>query len=202
MLEFMRRHRGQLWVGLGLAIVVAVLYWYDGVLSKFFTSLGGLCPAVVMVGYWMGHGLVQGGLLLVILVVVYRLHFESWRPAVKQGAWAFALSGILVQVVKHLVGRPRPRLWEQGVRHFGPTMVSGFDSFPSGHTATSMAIALVLAYHFPRLGPIFLAMAAFVAASRVLGGSHFFTDVLGGMVLGLAVGWAVIKYFGKASKNR
>ena len=194
------RVKAAAWVGLAVALVV--LCRYDGVLSGILTSRDDFGEAAGLAGYWMGHGLVQGILLLVVLGIGYQAHLERWWSAAKQGLWAFAVSGLLVQVVKYLVGRPRPRLWAEGINHWGPTLDSGFNSFPSGHTATSMAVALVLAFHFPRLGPVFLAGAAFVAASRVLGGSHFPTDILGGMALGLAIGWAVVRFSNTALVQR
>ena len=62
---------------------------------------------------------------------------------------------------------------------------SGLDSFPSGHSTATFAVATVLAKRFPLFGPLCIAIALFVALSRVLRGSHFLTDVLGGAVIGI-----------------
>ena len=66
---------------------------------------------------------------------------------------------------------------------------SGLDSFPSGHSTASFAVATVLAKRFPLFGPLCIAVAIFVALSRVLRGSHFPTDVLGGAVIGILSGF-------------
>lgn len=61
-------------------------------------------------------------------------------------------------------------------------------SFPSGHAATSFAIATVLALAFPALGPLFLAMAAAIGVSRVALGLHYVSDVVAGAALGALSG--------------
>jgi len=55
----------------------------------------------------------------------------------------------------------------------------------------------VLASRFPVISPLAFGWAAFVAASRLLGGSHFPLDILGGMLLGLVAGWLVLLYGGR-----
>lgn len=148
----------------------------------------------VRLGHWMGHGSIQVPFL--VLMILFGGFAESRRllNAGKYGLAAFIASGIGVQILKHIVGRPRPRLYLEGVREIGPSFADGFDSFPSGHTATSMAVAVVLSYYFPKWSPVIFGAAAFVSASRMLGGSHFPTDILGGAVLGLIVGFAVVKF--------
>jgi undecaprenyl-diphosphatase len=61
-------------------------------------------------------------------------------------------------------------------------------SFPSGHTITAFAVALSLGAFYPAMLPGLLFCAASVAASRILLGMHFLTDVLAGAAIGAAVG--------------
>jgi hypothetical protein len=90
--------------------------------------------------------------------------------------------------VKHLIGRPRPKFSTSGEWSIAPSLTSGFDSFPSGHTTATFALAVVLSRRVPVLAALFLGVAAFVALSRVLRGSHFPSDVFGGWVLGTVSG--------------
>jgi membrane-associated phospholipid phosphatase len=72
-------------------------------------------------------------------------------------------------------------------------------SFPSGHTAAAFAVAtsyLVVsgrqqAPHRTRNALLLFAGAVAVGALRVAAGRHFPTDVLGGAIVGAAIGWAV-----------
>ena len=61
-------------------------------------------------------------------------------------------------------------------------------SFPSGHTITAFAVAVSLAGFYPELLPGLLFCAISIAASRVLLGMHFLSDVLAGAVLGACLG--------------
>jgi len=74
---------------------------------------------------------------------------------------------------------------------FGPSWDSGLDSFPSGHAMASFAVAAVLAKHFPWATWILYSTAGLVAASRVIHGSHFPSDVIAGAGLGVLVGYAI-----------
>ncbi len=61
-------------------------------------------------------------------------------------------------------------------------------SFPSGHATVAFAAAVVLAATLPRLAVPAFVLAAAIAWSRVVTGVHYPLDVLGGALLGLAVG--------------
>jgi undecaprenyl-diphosphatase len=57
---------------------------------------------------------------------------------------------------------------------------------------TAFSIALVVSYFYPSLeGPLFF-LAISIGISRVVLGMHFLSDVLAGMVLGVALGCASI----------
>ena len=60
---------------------------------------------------------------------------------------------------------------------------------------TASSIALVVSYFYPALeGPLFF-LAISIAVSRIVLGMHFLSDVLAGMVLGVALGCASITTF-------
>jgi membrane-associated phospholipid phosphatase len=139
--------------------------------------------------YWAGHGVVQIALCLLWMGAAKYYKSKAGMYQGVAGLAAVIASGILVQVFKHLVGRARPRMTLPPWEHFGPSFDSDLHSFPSGHTTTSFALAAVLAARFPRQAWIFYGVAALVGVGRVVGGSHYPSDVLAGVVLGLAVGW-------------
>ena len=97
---------------------------------------------------------------------------------------------VLSQGLKHLVDRARPVFDAPVAEALGP-------SFPSGHALgsavfwTTCAVLLVPRVRRPVLllaGAVLVAVL--VAASRVLLGVHFLSDVTGGLLLGL--GWAAV----------
>ncbi len=88
---------------------------------------------------------------------------------------AAAASGVL----KHHWRRRRPDVIPVLVRHQRTT------SFPSGHAATGAAAACALIAVAPQLAPLWIGMAAMMAASRVYVGVHWPTDVAAGIGLGV-----------------
>jgi undecaprenyl-diphosphatase len=81
------------------------------------------------------------------------------------------------------------------VRHFDVDPLAWFAadrfSFPSGHALNAFAIGSVIALAFPLAAVPVLAVAASVAASRVVLGLHWLSDVLAGALVGLVIGTSV-----------
>ncbi len=95
-------------------------------------------------------------------------------------------AGIIVNIVKYIVGRPRPHL----VDTIGPFGFKPFDftyhyvSFPSGHACTAAVLATLIGLWFPRLRiPAYTALAL-IAVSRVFVRAHYPSDVLIGFMVG------------------
>lgn len=148
--------------------------------------------AYSQLAYWAGLGGTQAGLMaaLALLWGWWGRRPLHWRAGLA-GVASVALSGLLVQVCKHLFGRPRPRLALPSDEYFGPTFQSDLLSFPSGHATTSFAVAGALSVFYPRLAWLFYLLAALISLGRVVGNSHYLSDVLAGAALGLVVGWPV-----------
>jgi undecaprenyl-diphosphatase len=120
------------------------------------------------------HGLVWLALGLALSVV--------WRralPFVLVGLAVLAADG-LAALVKAAVGQNRPTEPDPLVT------IPHSHSFPSGHTATAFAGAMMLSYLVPRAAPAFFTLAAAIAYSRLYVGVHFPLDVVGGAVIGVA----------------
>ena len=139
-------------------------------------------------GDWIGEGTHLVAFSIVLTAAGWMFSKTTVRNAGIETLLAHGLAALLVNGLKHLIGRPRPKFVHSGEWQFAPSWVSGYDSFPSGHSAASFAVATVLAKRFPALAPICLGIASFVVLSRILRGSHFPTDVLGGAVFGIVSG--------------
>ena len=94
-------------------------------------------------------------------------------------------TGIITQVIKHIVGRPRPNHtnFEDVFNFQFFTLESNFHSFPSGHSSTIFIVCFVLVSVFPKLKYFFYFLALIIAFSRVVVGAHFFTDIVTGAIL-------------------
>ena len=95
------------------------------------------------------------------------------------------VSQALTQAIKQSVRRERP--------------TGECCAFPSGHAATAFATASVLERHFGYRGawPT-LAVATYVAMSRLHDNRHYLSDVLFGASLGIASGWTVVGRHGRS----
>jgi len=137
----------------------------------------------------IGNELGEGETLVMISLVIGAVglwrHSSQWKFAGLYMLLAHGLGGLMTQLLKHSLGRPRPRLMDTTLWDIGFSFDSGLDSFPSGHTAASFSVATVLAYYFPRGRILWFGLAGYVGICRVIKGSHFPTDVLGGLLIGI-----------------
>ena len=140
------------------------------------------------VGEKLGNGGTLVTISLLILCAGLYLKRQSLTQLGRDSLLAHGVVALVVNGLKHVIGRPRPRLTHSGGWQWWPSLDSGLDSFPSGHTSASLAVVTVLARAMPRWRWILFAMAGWVGASRVWRGSHFPSDVVAGMVMGFMVG--------------
>jgi undecaprenyl-diphosphatase len=120
----------------------------------------------------------------ILFVAVMMYGQEPLAAAGRQAAFALIASHAFVQLLKRGIGRRRPKL----PARLAP-LIKAPDrfSFPSGHAAAALAIALPLAEILPgSLAPVVLALAAGVGLSRCYLGIHYPCDVLVGWVLAIA----------------
>jgi undecaprenyl-diphosphatase len=116
------------------------------------------------------------------------------RFAAVGAAGSAAIIGIFVfKALKRLSQRPRPCQIEPHC--WSKVLPPDKFSFPSGHTMTAFSIALVVSYFYPSLEAVLFFLALSIAVSRIVLGMHYLSDVLAGVVLGVALGCACITAF-------
>jgi undecaprenyl-diphosphatase len=94
-------------------------------------------------------------------------------------------------LMKRLTGRERPCATET---HCWSTLLPPDRfSFPSGHTIMAFAAAVPVGLVYRELFPVLLFCALSVAASRIVLGLHYLSDVMAGMVIGSAIGVIVFR---------
>jgi undecaprenyl-diphosphatase len=100
---------------------------------------------------------------------------------------AAILSILLFIVLKRFTGRRRPCQIEP---HCWATLLPPDQfSFPSGHTMTAFAVAVSLSMFYPTLAIGLAFCALSIAASRILLGMHFLSDVVAGALIGTGLGY-------------
>ena len=147
------------------------------------------------VRFWMIVATRMGdGWLWYVLGLALLFDGGRQRFAAVGAAGSAALLGILVfKALKRLSQRPRPCQLEPHC--WSKVLPPDRFSFPSGHTMTAFSIALVVSYFYPSLEGPLLFVAASIGLSRIVLGMHFLSDVLAGMVLGVALGCGAITTF-------
>jgi undecaprenyl-diphosphatase len=109
----------------------------------------------------------------------------SGRHGVAAAGFSALLALGAAQVISHLWERPRPYVAHPHDAHLFITP-SVDPSFPSDHATAAFAIAVAIFLRHRRAGTVALVMAAIVSVARVVVGTHYPGDVLGGAALGTA----------------
>jgi lipid A 4'-phosphatase len=157
-------------------------------------------------------GLTYGYLTIFGLAFV-ALHWGGVLPRLQQfalplraisGVPAFlflsiAASGIVVDVLKVFFGRCRPKLLFQSDL-YGFTWLSWRSdhwSFPSGHSATIVALMTALWFLWPQHLLFYILVAAIVCMSRVVVGAHYLGDVLAAALIAVLTTRSIAQVFAK-----
>ena len=152
-------------------------------------------------------------ILLTALVLDPTLRFPSFRwPAVRWPSFqptagqerlarmicTTATGGLIVDVIKLLVDRIRPRAADLAAQAsvlgtFGDSALavispshSDFNSFPSGHAAVATGLAAALAWKYPRGAWLFCVFSVSAALQRVATSAHYPSDICFGAAIALA----------------
>ena len=119
-----------------------------------------------------------------ILVLIWIFTRGLARSLVFPLAASAVLSIIVTFIIKYSVKRTRPEgEWGRFYRKTDPY------SFPSGHAAKAMSIAVTVLVLGPVwVGLLLLVWAACVGLARVILSVHYLSDISAGYLVGLAVG--------------
>lgn len=161
----------------------ASVFTIDGPLARFeIRELPGDLRKIVELSEVFAHGMGVG----IILVTLWVLDRDRRLHTPRVALLAF-LSGILADVCKLFVTRYRPRAFDLNsaaadsfVGIPGNAGLSEIQSFPSGHTATAVGLALALGSLYPRGRVLFAMLAVLAASQRILSDAHFLSDTLAG----------------------
>lgn len=146
---------------------------------------------------------IGAGLILICVLVLTRSKLTSLLP---MACCAYG-AALLADLAKLIVGRVRPHhlaadvsIWESFIGWFPilrgtpgyPSYDSNLQSFPSGHTATAVGLAIGLSTKYPQGKWFFYAMAFLASLQRIESNAHFLSDCLAGAAIGCFAGAVVL----------
>lgn len=170
-----------------LQFEAGILLWIQNYLRNDVTD-----PIVKFITHLGDHGILWIALLLVLLCI------PKTRKAALIGAATLLMTYIITNLcLKPLVARARPYEVIEGLIRI--IEKQGDRSFPSGHTANSMAVGVSLwmcsrfyekledqKLYLPKAaGWAVLILSILIGLSRLYVGVHFPTDVLGGAIIAI-----------------
>ena len=168
---------------LAVSFDLPILDWIQAHLQCGF--LDAVMPIVTLFG--------EGGIFWIAWAVLMLVFPKTRKTGIAMGI-ALVMGVLICNVtLKPLVARPRP--YDFQYENFGITIKLLIDaqhdySFPSGHTIASFEAAIPLMIYDKRMGIPAMVIAVLVTFSRLYLYVHWPTDVLGGILVGAAAGWA------------
>ena len=157
------------------------LYWIIDIRNDFLTSINKVLTYLGEKGiFWI--------LFCAVLIAIPKTR--------KIGIYAGIALGIQVilgeGLIKHIIQRERPFVSDPAI----DTIISapiGKYSMPSGHSSSSMAVAVSVFIQNKKLGIFVLITALMIMLSRLYFCVHYPTDIIAGALLGLTV--AIVVYY-------
>lgn len=133
---------------------------------------------------WLGNGILW---YLLMLALLLQGGSDAVLPVLHM-IFVGAVCSATYAMVKRRTGRLRPYEAVPSVS-VGAAPLDAF-SFPSGHTLHAVAFTLVALRHYPSLTLVLVSFTLLTAASRVVLGLHYPSDVLAGAAIGGGVAGA------------
>jgi len=195
-----RARTAALLASLGAALFgVSALLLKTGTLSwdeSLFRALNEVPAAAASVLTPLSHLFLPAGIItVVVLIVVYVLVRNRSILPVVAGAAAACVAWLLAHVAKDIADRPRPyQVMADAVLRQQPAHGT---SFPSSHTAVTLAVAIALVPFLARpLAATGIGYAVLTGWSRIYLGVHYPLDILGGSGIGAAAGGLILLALG------
>ncbi len=145
----------------------------------------------------------DAGALWVMLAIIFLFFNKTRRCGVLLGIGLIIMLGFNV-ILKEVIARPRPFTEEPLFLDFLKSInmhTPSLHSFPSGHTFVSFLSATIIALVLKGKYILLYIPATLIALSRVFLLVHYPTDILGGIVFGVILAFAVVKVFSPVVKR-
>ncbi len=137
----------------------------------------------------LGNGVFWYVLMLVLPVIYGQSAIETSIVMAATG-----LIGVTIyKLLKNNLVRQRPCIHHVAIQQ-GTAMLDLY-SFPSGHTLHAFSFTIIAVNTFPELGIVLVPFTLLIAASRVVLGLHYPSDVVVGALIGTSLATTMVTAF-------
>ena len=156
---------------------------FDGAVERGFEPIRGVAggEALAVIG---ATAIGEDGRVWLAVAALLGLRPSSRRRSLRLLVWLGIETVLVNGPLKKVVGRSRPEAPDERPHTI---RVQTTSSFPSGHSASSAAMATILS-EGSAWAPLWWAIALTIAMSRVHVRDHHASDVLGGLLVGTGMG--------------
>lgn len=186
-----------LFVAMGIAVFADPHAPWTQSLDDAWRAAVGVGPSSPLPGspvamFFEGLGSLPGFVVMAILLPIGLVIARRWRSALFVFAVQLAGPGLVSQLAKNIVDRPRPAA-DAAAGLYGPLFTVDHGSFPSGHAVSAAVTAVTILALIPvrrralrALGYV-LAVVLMVGIvwERTLVNAHWFSDTIAGLLAGL-----------------
>ncbi len=136
--------------------------------------------------------------IIILSLIAISIYFYKTKEKLILPLWISAIfSTIMSMILKLIIRINRPFSLEK----FYPLGIPNF-SFPSTHATIVFSILpIVLKHKNKKLIWVWIIYASLTAISRILLKQHHLSDVIGGALLGLGIGFLIVNYYPKIKKK-
>ena len=160
----------------------------------FCLRVNGWCRQRAVQRFFAGVSRLGDGVFWYALILVLPLIYGRAAVAVSLKMALVGFVGLVTyKVIKQTTARPRPASLDSTIR-LGTDPLDHY-SFPSGHTLHAVGFSVTALHYYPDLAWWLIPFASLVAASRVILGLHYPTDVLAGAVIGAVIALGCLNLF-------
>jgi hypothetical protein len=162
----------------------------DTIVRRRIDGNPGWLATALQLGYLACFPLVPAGFAVVWLKGSPEAVAEFWQGVLVAGFICYGSLPWLVSRPPRLIDDDAVRPAAEGVARLNRDLLGvvshGLNTFPSGHVAVSVAVAIGAGQAWPGAGMILGVVAAMVAVGAFTGRYHYIADVVFGIVVGVA----------------
>ena len=170
-----------------LVIILATSFFFDKAIIDLITPISLASTPL--------HFFVSYGFIFILLAALSVYFYKLKKPIIPIWLSPF-IGGVLSVVVKLITGRPR-----FFAEKFLPLGIPDY-SFPSSHISIVFALLPFLIKQTKNIRWVWLTYGMLIVISRILLKQHYFSDIMGGVLLGYSAGLIALYLHKRFIKNK